>query len=176
MDRYQAPSSDQGDQFGVRRQLGVGRVQAHWTSHRLRHQQTIERIAVVRRQVCDPGCRLRPHRQLEEACLTAPCATSSGRTAKSAWPSPALMATSQMLAALNDCVAWTSLRARECRRLVNSHTIRTYSGRPSSSMRFSALTAMATSVARRLSVCERSPLPMTRLKRAMSASTRARQL
>ena len=53
---------------------------------------------------------------------------------------------------------------------------RTYSGRPSSSIRFSALTAIATSVARRRAVRDRRPLPMTRLKRLMSASTRARQL
>ena len=54
--------------------------------------------------------------------------------------------------------------------------IRTYSGRPSSSIRFKALTAIITSVARRRSVRDRSPSPMTRLKRLMSASTRARQL
>ena len=52
----------------------------------------------------------------------------------------------------------------------------TYSGRPSSSIRFNALTAIATSVARRRSVRDRSPSPMTRLKGLMSASTRARQL
>ncbi len=40
---------------------------------------------------------------------------------------------------------------------------RTYSGRPSSSIRFNALTAIATSVARRRSVRDRSPSPMTRL-------------
>ncbi len=43
-------------------------------------------------------------------------------------------------------------------------------------MWFSTLTAMATSVAWRPSVRERSPSPMTRSKRAMSASTKARQL
>jgi hypothetical protein len=53
---------------------------------------------------------------------------------------------------------------------------RTYSGRPSSSIRFSACTAMATSVARRRSVRKRSPAPMTRLRRLMSAATRAREL
>jgi len=52
---------------------------------------------------------------------------------------------------------------------------RTYSGRPSSSIRFSAPAAIATSVARRRSVRNRRPSPMTRLKRLMSASTRARQ-
>ena len=56
------------------------------------------------------------------------------------------------------------------------HVMRTYSGRPSSSMRLSARTAMATSVVRRPSVRECSPPPITRLKRAISASTRARQL
>jgi hypothetical protein len=55
--------------------------------------------------------------------------------------------------------------------LIFRHTRRTCFGRPSSSMRFS--TAMATSVARRRSVCERSASPVTRLKRLMSASTRA---
>ena len=49
---------------------------------------------------------------------------------------------------------------------VPGHAMRTYSGRPSSSMRFSTSTAMATSVACRPSVCERSPSPMTRLQRA----------
>src|SRR6478609_10296065 len=61
---------------------------------------------------------------------------------------------------------------RPCR----GHTMRTYSGRPSSSMRFSTLTAMATSLACRPSVCERSLSPITRFQREMSASTRARQL
>lgn len=53
---------------------------------------------------------------------------------------------------------------------------RTYSGRPSSSIRFSASTAMPISVARRRSVRDRRPSPITRLKRLMSASTRARQV
>ena len=48
-------------------------------------------------------------------------------------------------------------------------------GRPSSSMRFIAVMAMLTSVARRRSVRDRRPSPMTRLKRLMSASTKARQ-
>ena len=48
-------------------------------------------------------------------------------------------------------------------------------GRPGSSMRFNAFTAIATSVARRRSVGDRSPSPMTRLKGLMSASTMARQ-
>jgi len=61
---------------------------------------------------------------------------------------------------------------RPCR----GHTMRTYSGRPSSSMRFSTPAATATSVACRPSVCERNPSPMTRFQREMSASTKARQL
>src|SRR3954452_1715104 len=56
------------------------------------------------------------------------------------------------------------------------HAIRRYSGRPSSSMWFSTLAAIATSVACRPSVCERSPSPMTRFRLDTSASTRARQL
>ena len=59
---------------------------------------------------------------------------------------------------------------------LRSHAVRTYCGRPRSSMRFSALTAMATSVARRRSVWECKPSPITRLKRLTSASTSARQL
>src|SRR3954462_4400588 len=59
---------------------------------------------------------------------------------------------------------------------VQDHTMRTYSGRPSSSIRFSTSAAMATSLACRPSVCERSPSPMTRFQREMSDSTRARQL
>ncbi|SDE64711.1 hypothetical protein SAMN04487779_10842 [Belnapia rosea] len=59
---------------------------------------------------------------------------------------------------------------------VRDHAMRTYSGRPSSSIRFSTPAAMATSVACRPSVCERSPSPMTRFHREISAPTRARQL
>src|ERR1700687_2107925 len=57
--------------------------------------------------------------------------------------------------------------------LIFRHTRRTCFGCPRSSMRFSTATAMATSVARRRSVCERSASPVTRLKGLMSASTRA---
>jgi len=58
--------------------------------------------------------------------------------------------------------------------LFDGQARRIYSGWPSSSMRFSTCTAMATSVARRASVRERSASPMTRLKRPISASTKAR--
>ena len=54
------------------------------------------------------------------------------------------------------------------------YAMRTYSGRPSSSIRFSAWTATAASVARRASVRDRSVPPITRLYRLMSASTSAR--
>src|SRR4051812_15795906 len=57
-----------------------------------------------------------------------------------------------------------------------AHTMRTDSGRPSSSMRFRTWTATSISVARRSSVRERSPSPITRLNRPMVASARARQL
>src|SRR3954464_2649330 len=53
--------------------------------------------------------------------------------------------------------------------------MRTYSGHPSSNIRFSTSAAMA-SLAYRSSVCERSPSPMTRFQREISHSTRARQL
>ncbi len=53
---------------------------------------------------------------------------------------------------------------------------RTKFGRPRSSMRFRARTATATSVARRLSLRERSLSPITCLKRATAVSTRARLL
>src|SRR5271169_3525437 len=46
---------------------------------------------------------------------------------------------------------------------IHFHVRRTYSGRPSSSMRFSDATAMATSVVCRPSVRERSASPITRL-------------
>src|SRR3954465_696881 len=59
---------------------------------------------------------------------------------------------------------------------VAGYAVRTYSGRPRSNIRFRTLLVMATSVACRPSVCERSPPPMTRFQRAISASTRARQL
>ncbi len=52
--------------------------------------------------------------------------------------------------------------------------MRTEIGRPSSSMRFRAWTATSTSVARRWSVRERSPSPITCLNLPMAASARAR--
>src|SRR5215210_9578052 len=55
-----------------------------------------------------------------------------------------------------------------------AHAMRTDSGRPSSSMRFRTWTATSISVARRLSVHERSPSPITRLNRPIVASARAR--
>ena len=57
-----------------------------------------------------------------------------------------------------------------------AHAMRTDSGRPSSSMRFRTWTATSISVARRSSVRERSPSPITRLNRPMVASARARAL
>jgi site-specific recombinase XerD len=69
-----------------------------------------------------------------------------------------------------------SAGGRSKRHLVRSQARRTYSGRPSSSIRFNTRTAMATSAARRRSVRERNASPITRLKRPMSASTKARQL
>src|SRR3954452_22700616 len=54
--------------------------------------------------------------------------------------------------------------------------MRTYFGRPRSSMRFRTWAATSISVARRSSVCERSSSPITRLNRPMVASARARQL
>jgi metal-dependent amidase/aminoacylase/carboxypeptidase family protein len=59
-------------------------------------------------------------------------------------------------------VARISSRAKSAPR-IRYHVRRTYSGRPSSSMRFSDATAMATSVVRRPSVRERSASPITRL-------------
>ena len=53
---------------------------------------------------------------------------------------------------------------------------RTYSGRPSWSILFSAATAIATLVARLPLVRDRSPSPITCLNLLMSASTRARKL
>ncbi len=75
-----------------------------------------------------------------------------------------------------DCGAWISGSDGRCPSRSRFHAVRTYSGRPRSSMRFSTPTAMATSVARRRSVRERSASPITRLNRLTSASTRARQL
>src|SRR4051794_20380465 len=57
-----------------------------------------------------------------------------------------------------------------------AHAMRADSGRPSSSMRFRTWTATSISVARRSSVRERSPSPITRLNRPMVASVRARAL
>jgi hypothetical protein len=60
--------------------------------------------------------------------------------------------------------------------LVAGYAVRTYSGRPRSSMRFITSAAMATSIAWRPSVCERNPSPTTRFQREISDSTRARQI
>ena len=51
-----------------------------------------------------------------------------------------------------------------------AHAMRMDSGRPRSSMRLRTWTATSISVARRSSVCERSPSPITRLNRPMVAS------
>jgi adenylate cyclase len=60
--------------------------------------------------------------------------------------------------------------------LVRVHAMRTDSARPRSSIRFRAWTAMATSVARRRSVRDRSASPITRLYRDTAASAKARRL
>src|SRR3954452_2598563 len=73
-------------------------------------------------------------------------------------------------------VAWIGGVGAPSPTRVPGYVMRTYSGRPSSSIRFSTSTARATSLACRPSVCERSPSPMTRFQREISDSTRARQL
>ncbi len=59
---------------------------------------------------------------------------------------------------------------------VRGQATRTDSGRPGSNMRLRAWTPTLTSVARRRSVRECSPSPITRLYREMAASARARSL
>src|SRR4051794_25411911 len=54
---------------------------------------------------------------------------------------------------------------------VSGHAMRTYSGRPSSSIRFSTSAAITTSIACRPSVWKRRPSPMTRFQREISDST-----
>src|SRR4051795_7960655 len=73
-------------------------------------------------------------------------------------------------------VAWIGGTGALSPTRVPGYAMRTYFGRPSSSIRFSTSTAMAISLAWRPSVWKRSPLPMTRFHLEMSASTRARQL
>jgi len=63
---------------------------------------------------------------------------------------------------------------RSCPYPVCGQAMRTEIGRPSSSMRLRTWTATSTSVARRSSVRERSPSPMTCLNLPMAASARAR--
>ena len=63
---------------------------------------------------------------------------------------------------------------RSCPSPVCSQAVRTEIGRPNSSMRLSAWTATSTSVARRSSVRERSPSPITCLNLPTAASTKAR--
>src|SRR3954464_10278211 len=73
-------------------------------------------------------------------------------------------------------VAWIGGAGALSPTRVPGHAVRTYSGRPRSSIRFSTSAAMATSLACLPSVWKCSPLPMTRFHLEMSASTRARQL
>src|SRR3954464_570905 len=79
-------------------------------------------------------------------------------------------------AAMGHLVAWIGCTGALSPTRVPGYAMRTYFGRPSSSIRFSTSTAMATSLACRPSVWKRSPLPTTRFHFEMSASTRARQL
>ncbi len=57
---------------------------------------------------------------------------------------------------------------------IEGQAMRTELGRPRSSMRLRTWTATSTSVARRSSACERRASPVTRLKRDMAVSARAR--
>ncbi len=75
-----------------------------------------------------------------------------------------------------DLVAWVSSLGTSNPTHGPGHAMRTYSGRPRSSMRFSTSAAIATSVACRSFVCERNPSPMTRFHRDASDSTRATHL
>src|SRR5829696_8840452 len=77
--------------------------------------------------------------------------------------------------AMHHLVAWIGGAGALSPTRVPGHAMRTYSGRPSSSIRFSTSAAMATSVACRPSVWKRSPAPTTRFHREISDSTRARQ-
>src|SRR3954464_4330286 len=78
-------------------------------------------------------------------------------------------------AAMGHLVAWIGGTGALSPTRVPGYAMRTYSGRPSSSIRFSTSTAMATSLACRPSVWKRRPSPMTRFQREISPSTRARQ-
>src|SRR4051795_3358635 len=65
----------------------------------------------------------------------------------------------------NHRVAWVGGVQALSPTRVAGYAVRTYSGRPKSNMRFRTLVAMATSVACRPSVCERSPPPITHFQR-----------
>src|SRR3954451_3706153 len=80
-----------------------------------------------------------------------------------------------LLAAIRHLVAWIGGVGALSPTRVPGHAVRTYSGRPRSSIRFSTSAAIATSIACRPSVWERRPSPTTRFHREMSHSTRARQ-
>jgi len=71
-------------------------------------------------------------------------------------------------------VAWTGDAGAATPAPAVVQATRTEIGRPLSSMRLSAWTATSTSVARRRSVHERSPSPITCLNLPMAASARAR--
>ena len=71
-------------------------------------------------------------------------------------------------------VAWTGDAGAATPAPAVVQATRTEIGRPSSSIRLSAWTATSTSVARRRSVRERSPSPITCLNLPMAASARAR--
>src|SRR5215208_1228324 len=73
-------------------------------------------------------------------------------------------------------VAWIGGAGALSPTRVPGYAMRTYSGRPSSSIRFSTSAAIATSIACRPSVWKRRPSPTTRFHREISHSTRARQL
>src|SRR4051812_22387598 len=95
---------------------------------------------------------------------------------KSSVPESARGILQVLIRTLNRLVAWVSGVGALSPTRVAGYAVRTYSGRPKSNIRFRTLVAMATSVACRPSVCERSPPPITHFQRAISASPRARQL
>jgi len=84
-------------------ELLIGRVESRWLDDRLRDENAVKGIAVQQGQPADKSSRVRAERQFGEPGIECGFGQSRrGSNAKSPRPSPALMAISQMLAALNN--------------------------------------------------------------------------
>src|SRR5438094_138410 len=93
--------SDASDQVRTRHKPLVGRVEVRGIANHLRDENAVEGVPVQQREPADKSGRVRADRQLVNPVSRAARAISAGSNAKSPRPRPALVAISQMLAALN---------------------------------------------------------------------------